>query len=142
MSTTGVTDDQLDAGGSTTQANIVTVTASASATPHSRNMTGYTGGQLAGVGVGVGIPLAIAVGVLSYLLVREKKRIRQSLSPYDRLQQSNETSKEAQTWPTWTTGAGQVHSPGQVSELDNEGVQELGSQPRSELDHNVYNWRR
>lgn len=34
----------------------------------------YTAGEMAGVGVGVGVPLLIIIGVLSWLLCREKRR--------------------------------------------------------------------
>ncbi|KAL3292419.1 podoplanin domain-containing protein [Colletotrichum asianum] len=58
----------------------ITATATSSSTPSSSARTemnnGISAGAAAGIGVGVGVPLAIAVVVLSFLLVRERKKVK------------------------------------------------------------------
>lgn len=49
-------------------------TANASIPPSQREDATFTGGAMAGVGVGVGVPLLITIGVLSWLLFREKRK--------------------------------------------------------------------
>ncbi|KAK1598356.1 uncharacterized protein LY79DRAFT_538953 [Colletotrichum navitas] len=63
-----------DGAGGATEATCTSTPADAAAS------SGISTGAAAGIGVGVGAPLALAVGLLTVLLLREKKKTRQALS--------------------------------------------------------------
>lgn len=77
---------------------VVTMTATASVTP-TPLVSSYTAGQMVGVGAGVGIPLLLAIGILTFLLVREKKsqEVRE-IVPFE------PEARDVNSWALWTDG--------------------------------------
>ncbi|CAK4034946.1 Hypothetical predicted protein [Lecanosticta acicola] len=87
---------------------------------------GYTTGDMAGVGAGIGVPLLVAIALLSYLLMREKRRVAA-------LNNDNLTSLRASkpmemngrsTWAELQSAQKRDSGPG-LAELSPETVQEM-----------------
>lgn len=93
----------------------------------------YTAAAMAGVGVGVGVPLLVVIAILSFLLVRDRKRMAAitndtltSLRP--------PKGHEMRSWSTWNGPEGDAkrrQSTRGAAELSPETVQELETPSRA-----------
>lgn len=82
----------------------------------------YTAAEMAGVGVGVGAPLLVVIGILSFLLVRDRRRIA-AIDKDTLTALRPPRGHEMSSWSAWNDpGAGAKHRP---AELSPETMQEL-----------------
>ncbi|KAM0723776.1 hypothetical protein Q7P37_000766 [Cladosporium fusiforme] len=73
----------VSAAGSTLAAAATNTTDSPVTSTSQPDDATFTAGSMAGVGVGIGVPLLIIIGVLSWLLLREKRKNKSGAVHYD-----------------------------------------------------------
>lgn len=134
MSAAGIATASVDPTVSPTETvPVLTVTATGDLKPANPALQ-YTTGQLVGVGAGVGIPMALAIGVLSFFLLREKKKHKISEINEGGFRPAPPTmeTRDGNSWSAWseTTKVGGTSDYGRrpsksnthhLQDLDGEG---------------------
>lgn len=118
---------QLSSAVSAAGSSLVAVSTSAidsSPTPTSESEDDtdtYTAGAMAGVGVGIGVPLLIVIGVLTWLLLREKKKNRPGIahdgSNYSTLGQGSPQPLATEHMPSHMYASLSVQPPVSTAEM-------------------------
>ncbi|KAM3418705.1 hypothetical protein BST61_g4682 [Cercospora zeina] len=101
MSSAGVPTSSIDPTATPTE-TVPILTVTATGAPADPNMK-YTATQLVGVGAGLGIPMLLAIGVLTYLLVAEKRQhsVREIGEGAFRPPPTME-SRDGNSWSAWS----------------------------------------
>ncbi|KAF2214762.1 hypothetical protein CERZMDRAFT_105256 [Cercospora zeae-maydis SCOH1-5] len=125
MSAAGVPTSSIDPAATPTETvPILTVTATGAPKSADSNAK-FTVSQLVGVGAGLGIPMLLAIGVLTYLLVAEKRRhsVREIGEGAFRPPPTME-SRDGNSWSAWseTTKVGNVPT---IPMFDSHRLQDL-----------------
>lgn len=94
---------------------VVTVTATGLVKPADPSLL-FTTGQVVGVGAGIGIPMVLAIGLLSFLLVQEKKKhkVDEITEGGFRPPPTLET-RGVNSWSAWTESTKAARSPTSAS---------------------------
>lgn len=130
MSAAGLPTSSIDPTSTPTETlPILTVTATGTLTP-ANPAAKYTTTQLIGVGAGLGVPMLLAIGVLTYLLIAEKRRhsVREIGEGAFRPPPTME-SRDGNSWSAWseTTKVGTVP---RIPTFDSHRLQDLEGRPK------------